>query len=154
MLRCKIHQLFLYHLQNIATCTIRKNVSLATTRIELRHTTQRNTLYSAIIVRWYDYRMRWWKGAKQRTSTKGRNFGRFFLIFTDTIRHCSQHINKYFTKSSSTYIKQTPRFLFRFLKINLKRKTSYHDLYRDIRVNANSPRLMTKPRENDSRDYS
>src|SRR6266699_461268 len=66
--------------------------------------------------------------------------------FMDVIRYCSQCIKQIFTKTSLIHTKQTPRFLFRFLRINLGRGTLYHDLYHDIKISANSPRLMAEPR--------
>ncbi len=52
-----------------------------------------------------------------------------------------------FIKINSTYIKQTLRFLFKFLKINLGKRTLYYDLYCNIKTNVNSLRLMIKLRE-------
>src|SRR6266566_9570997 len=68
-----------------------------------------------------------------------------FFLFANMIRHCNQYINEYFTKSNLAYIRQTPRFLFRFLGINLEKKILCHDLYCDMRVNANNFWLMAKP---------
>ncbi len=91
--------------------------------------------------------MRQRKDAEQRTPTKGRNFRRFFPMFTNAIRYCGQRINKYFIKSRLAYTKQTLRFLFRFLGINFGRGISCYDLYRGIKASADDFRLIAKPRK-------
>ncbi len=48
-------------------------------------------------------------------------------------------INIFLQKPSLARIRQTPRFPFKFLRINLEERTSYHDPYRNIRINANKP---------------
>src|SRR6266566_2503925 len=51
-----------------------------------------------------------------------------------------------FTKLNSIYTRQTLQFLFKFLRINLGKGTLYYNLYRDIKVNVNRPRLIVEPR--------
>ncbi len=74
-------------------------------------------------------------------------FKRRFLLFTNTIRYRGQRIKNIY-EVKLTYIKQTPQFLFKFLKINLGKRTSYYNLYRNIKASVNILRLIDKYRGN------
>ena len=62
-----------------------------------------------------------------------------FPLFTNTIRHRGQHIQIIF--KAKIHVRQTDAtiFLFKFLRINLEEGTSCHNLYRDMKTNANEP---------------
>ncbi len=84
----------------------------------------------------YKYGMRRRKDSQKFVPTMTEING--FLLFINTTRHCGQYIDRYFAKLSLARIRQTPQFLFKFLRINFEKRISYHDLCRNMRTNANN----------------
>ena len=123
--------------KNVITRTVQVDIFFVSRRILKRRDTSRYSSTGTIAVRRYKNGIRRRKRPQKITFTLTRISG--FPLFADAARHRGQCINKKFTKLSFVRIRQTPRFLFRFLKINFRGGTSYHDPYRDMKTNANKP---------------
>ncbi len=73
---------------------------------------------------------------------------RRFPLFVNIVKHYSQRIKNIYKNKIRHIPDKHHDFFFKFLKINLGRRTSYYNLYRDIKISVNNLRLIDKRRKN------
>ena len=84
-----MEQLFVRNIQDITTRTVAKYVFFATRSVLRGRAIKLDSTNNAIVVRRYVNGVGSRKGFQQRTFTSCGNFGRFLILFIDTIKHYS-----------------------------------------------------------------